>query len=284
MGQKKFRGAKLSQYLHYWNQLKELMNLVTHAYHVMPAVNAELKKEAFKVRHDVYCSELNYEEGNEEGIETDEYDDYSTHMVLYSKIENNYIGCARLVHGQHEGLTHGLPMEHHCQGKLDHKILNMVKNSGHKYAEVSRLAIHRDHRHMGRGKGQKGSLGGQRKSSFALLSLYLGLQAVARQQNIRYLMAIVEPRLLKNLHRHNVPAIQIGEGTDHRGLRVPILIDVEDIEKIIPSVMKPLYAIIHKDISKLMTPLRQEQQPKTSNEDFLLLRTMMDNQLKAHSI
>ena len=257
MGEFIRKGGSLTKYMVYWNAIKEFLNLMTHFYKVMPAVNHSLETEAFKIRHKVYCSELQYEAQNADSMEKDEFDHHSTQMVVYSKADKSYIGCVRMVHGRHNGITHSLPFEHHCAEKLNKRIIDMVKQSGHKYAEVSRLAIDREFRHIGR-KNVAKSLGGQQKSSFVLLSLYLGLQAMARQQNVRYLFAIVEPRLLKNLHRHSVPAIQIGEGVDHRGLRVPILIDVEDIEKIIPSIMRPLYNVIHKDVSSLMAPLNEQ--------------------------
>jgi N-acyl amino acid synthase of PEP-CTERM/exosortase system len=254
MGEVSTRRVQLSQYLTYWNNIKEFINLMTHSYQVMPAISSDLEKEAYKVRHKVYCTELNYEESNPEGLESDDFDHHSTQMVVYSRADKAYIGCLRLVHGHKNGQYHTLPFEHHCKDELDHKIINMIKQSGHKYAEVSRLAIDREFRHIGKKNGNK-TLGKKSKSSFVLLSLYLGLQALARQQNVRYLFAIVEPRLLNNLHRHSIPAIKIGNGINHRGIRIPILIDVEDIERIIPSIMRPLYGTIHKDISRLLAPI-----------------------------
>jgi N-acyl amino acid synthase of PEP-CTERM/exosortase system len=261
----------IPSYVTYLNNLKEFYNLVTHSYQVVPAVNAEIKAEAFKLRHKVYCSELNYEETNSQEQEQDEFDHHSTQMLVYSRAHKSYIGCVRLVHGRHEGEMKDLPFEHHCKGRINHKILNMVKESGQKYAEVSRLAVEKDFRHCGRSKTKR-AMGGQPKSSFALLSLYLGIHAMARQQNVRYLFAIVEPRLLKNMHRHNIPAIQIGEGVDHRGLRVPILIDVEDIEKIITAAVRPVYNAIRRDVAKFVRPCEEKEIPYFNP---LSLREMM---------
>lgn len=276
MGKNGVKEGLLSQYLVYWNHVKEAFNLMTHAYQVMPAVTPDLKAEAFRVRHKVYCAELNYEAENTSGMEEDEFDHHSTQMVLYSRAHKSYIGCVRLVHGRHEGGHHELPFEHHCRGRVNNKIFAMVKESGHHYAEVSRLAIEKNFRHVGRDKTNQ-ALGGQTKSSFALLSLYLGLHAMARQQGVRYLFAIVEPRLLRNLHRHNVPAIQIGQGVDHRGLRVPVLIDVEDIEKIIPSAIRPIYGALCHDVSKLLRPVE-----RAGKEDLpsLPLREILTEQEK----
>lgn len=269
------QGLLLSKYINFWNDIREYFNLMTYAYQVLPAVTNDLKHHAHKVRHNVYCAELNYEETNLDGTEKDEYDHHSTQMVVYSRIEKSYIGCVRLVHGQHGGNNHHMPLEHHCQNGLNHQLMSMIKNSGHKYAEVSRLAIDREYRHIGRKKSDRGL--GKRpssKSSCVLLSLYLGVFSLAKQQNIRYLFAIVEPRLLKNLHHHSVPAIQIGEGVDHRGLRVPIMIDVEDIERIIPKVMRPLYSAIHRDVSKLLDTVQDDfiQNPEVYEDNAYLTK------------
>ncbi|MDY0028738.1 MAG: PEP-CTERM/exosortase system-associated acyltransferase [Pseudobdellovibrionaceae bacterium] len=234
----------------YWDNIKETFNLMTHAYRVLPAESEQMKREAFKIRHKVYCSELKYEDTRETGMEEDEFDSHSSHMVLYSRSHKSYIGCARLVHGRHNGVAKALPFEHHCENQIDHKILNSIKNSGHGYAEVSRLAIEKSFRNMGQKKERKSLSRQKNYNAFALISLYLGVQAMAKQQGIRYLFAIVEPRLLRNLHHHNVPAIQIGKGVDHRGLRVPIMIDVEDIERIIPSALKTVYSNIKRDIKE----------------------------------
>lgn len=238
--------------LNYWENLKEMFNLMTHAYKVVAADNEDLRKESFRIRHSVYCSELKYEESRDTGLEEDEFDNHATHMVIYSRSHKSYVGCARLVHGRHNGVARSMPFEHHCGDQIDHKILNSIKNSGHEYAEVSRLAIEKNFRGSTMRKDKQSSLSRKKSSNaFALLSLYLGILAASKQQGVRYLFAIVEPRLLKNLHNHNVPAIQIGKGVDHRGLRVPIMIDVEDIERIIPAALRPVYDAIRRDIKSL---------------------------------
>lgn len=233
---------------------------MTHGYQVLPAVTAELQHHAHKVRHNVYCAELNYEDHNPDGVEKDQYDHHSTQMVVYSRTNKSYIGCVRLVHGEHAGNHYHMPFEHHCKNGLNRQLMSIIKSSGHKYAEVSRLAIDRNYRHIGRHKSKAGLTKkyGNRNSSCALVSLYLGVIATAKQQGIRYLFAIVEPRLLKNLERHSVPAVQIGEGLDHRGLRLPIMIDLHEVENIIPKLMRPLYSAIHRDVSKMLAMVENE--------------------------
>lgn len=258
--EKKHQGPLLSRYLGYLNDVKQYFNLMTHGYQVLPAVTQNLQHEAHKVRHNVYCAELKYEDSNPDGMEKDQYDDHSSQLVVYSRTNKSYIGCVRLVHGLHEGNQYHLPFEHHCKSGLNSALMTKIKNSGQKYAEVSRLAVDRNYRHLGRSKSDHrlGKKYGNANSSCALFSLYLGIVAMARQQNIEYLFGIVEPRLLKNLHRHSVPAVQIGDGFDHRGLRVPIMINVKEVEKVIPKLMRPLYSAIHRDVSKMLAMVENE--------------------------
>lgn len=244
-----FKMATLAKYKSALSQVGDLFHLFTNSYHVVPATSTELQNHAYRIRHSVYCKELNFEEGNTLAIEQDEYDAHSSQIVVYNRQVKSYIGCARLVHGYHNGERKTLPIEHHCAGKLDQKIMDMIKNSGHKYAEISRLAIDKDFRHIGRKDASK-TMTKQFSSSCTLLSLYLGLQALGRQQGVKYALAIVEPRLLKNLHRHSIPAMQIGEAIDHRGLRVPIMIDGEEFENKIPAIVKPLFNNIDKNIAR----------------------------------
>lgn len=255
-------GAILSYLRNLSYKINEAWHLLTHSYRVVPAVSHELAHEAYKIRHKVYCSELNFEEINHQEIERDQYDDHSSQLVVFHKREKAYVGCARLVHGYHDGAHFPLPFEHHCHGRLDETIIQKIKESGEKYAEISRLAIDREFRHKGHSKKfglpqeskAKSLAVRSAKSASILLSLYLGLQALSKEQGVRYVFAIVEPRLLKNFHKHGIPAVQVGQGIDHRGLRVPIVIDIHEFETCMPLAFRRLYKNIRKDVGKFLSP------------------------------
>lgn len=255
-------GTILSRLKSLASQTREVWSLLTHSYKVVPAVSAQLAREAHTIRHRVYCSELNFEQINHQEIEADDYDHHASQLLVYHKKAKAYVGCARLVHGFHEGVHFKLPFEHHCHGRLDEEVINKIKESGERYAEISRLAIDKDFRH--RGHSSKLGLPQEFKlkslavrsagSASILLSLYLGLQALSKEQKVRYVFAIVEPRLLKNFHKHGIPAVQVGQGVDHRGLRVPIVIDVHEFETCMPMPFRRLYRAIQRDVAKFLSP------------------------------
>lgn len=235
-------------------KISEAWHLLTHSYRVVPAVSHELAREAYKIRHKVYCSELNFEEINHQEIERDQYDDHSSQLVVFHKKAKSYVGCVRLVHGYHDGVHFELPFEHHCRGRLDEAFIQKIKESGARYAEVSRLAIDKGFRNKKPKEHNRNHHLSKAISSSVLLSLYLGLQALAKQQQLRYVFAIVEPRLLKNFHKHGIPAVQVGQAIDHRGLRVPIVIDVLEFETCMPLAFRRLYKNIRKDVGKFLSP------------------------------
>lgn len=247
-------GTILSYLRNLFSKVNEAWHLLTHSYRVVPAISHELAHEAYKIRHKVYCSELNFEEINHQEIERDHFDDHSSQLIVYHKRAKSYVGCVRLVHGYHNGAHFELPFEHHCRGKLDEAFIQKIKQSGAPYAEVSRLAIDKDFRNKKAKEHSHNHHSSKAISSSVLLSLYLGLQALAKQQQLRYIFAIVEPRLLNNFHKHGIPAVQVGQAIDHRGLRVPIVIDVLETEACMPLAVRRLYKNIRKDVRKFLSP------------------------------
>ena len=61
------------------------------------AASTALRQESFKIRHSVYCEELGWEPLRENGMETDECDEYSFALLLVHKRTGQYAGTARLV-------------------------------------------------------------------------------------------------------------------------------------------------------------------------------------------
>ena len=61
------------------------------------ALNPELREEAFKIRHNVYCEELAFEDVRENGQETDEFDCQSLFSLIKHKPTETFTSCVRLV-------------------------------------------------------------------------------------------------------------------------------------------------------------------------------------------
>ena len=62
----------------------------------VPALTDQLKRAAYRIRCEVYCKDLSYEQVRPDGMETDAYDDYSEHCLRKSETDEAYVGCIRL--------------------------------------------------------------------------------------------------------------------------------------------------------------------------------------------
>ena len=80
--------------------LPEFLNLgagFSKYFRALPAVDADLQRIAFRIRHAVYCEELGYEAIRDDGLESDTYDPHSVHCLLESVSTGEHVGCVRLI-------------------------------------------------------------------------------------------------------------------------------------------------------------------------------------------
>src|SRR6266536_374690 len=87
----------------------------------VPAVSDELKRTAYRIRHDVYCRDLGFEPVRPDGMETDRYDAHAAHCLLKRVDSEEYVGCIRLVFTQHGDR---LPFEQICAQTIDRTIVD----------------------------------------------------------------------------------------------------------------------------------------------------------------
>lgn len=256
----------LNKYLSYYQDAKEVLSLFNNQYAIMPAFTTDQKEAAYRLRHKIYCHELGFEPGNTDEIERDVFDRISTQIVLHFKPLNTSMGCVRFVHGLSNKGSQRLPMEEVCGDSLDREMLFKIKNSGHNYAEISRLGIDKLFRQMGR--MDKSKLRSPVRASCALVALLLGVQAYAQMSDTKYLLAIVEKRLWNTMKKLGIPITPMGDAIEHRGKRFPILMDRDEIEKIIPLLMWPLYKSVQRDMKKLAELYHDVDQDDLDDLDF----------------
>jgi N-acyl amino acid synthase of PEP-CTERM/exosortase system len=213
------------------NQFQEQFSLLI-------ANTPELRAEVYKIRYQVYCDELGYEqlENFPDRMETDTYDRRSIHCLLKHRKTDLYAGCVRLILNEH--LDEPFPFEMTCAGKLypDTPITQVRRNQ---LAEVSRLAITAQFRkRQGESKTPYGvsdtshiSSDDRRGFPVIALSLYLAAAAIALELEfdlgLRYVCTMMEPRLSRHLRYFGINFRQIGEVVSHRGSRAPFDIDRE---------------------------------------------------------
>jgi N-acyl amino acid synthase of PEP-CTERM/exosortase system len=221
----------------------------------VPAITDELRRDVYRIRHDVYCSELGYEPVRPDGMEVDAYDEHSVHCLLQSKADGAYAGCIRIVMARPDDPLRPLPFEKLCEATLDRRRVDPAALPRARIGEVSRLAvIGRYRRRKDEAKYPAGlstaDFGTRDMPRFPYLTvgLYLGMIAQARRHGIETLFILTQARLASHLSRLGIDVQRIGAPVEHRGPRVPSLLSVDGVVSGLGAFVRPLYDVIDDEI------------------------------------
>jgi N-acyl amino acid synthase of PEP-CTERM/exosortase system len=238
--------------------LPEFLNLgagFSKYFRSLPALNDDLRRTAFRIRHTVYCEELGYEPVRADGMESDEFDGRSIHCLLQSVPNDDFVGCVRIVLNDTADPQSTLPFERLCQGSLDRNIIDPARLDRGKIGEVSRLAVVSHYR---RRKGEQKMALGMNESDFGTpeqprfpyiaAGLYLAMIAQARHQGVESLFMLTERRLARQLARLGVRLHTIGSPVEHRGMRYPSMMSVQEVIDGLSFFVRPLFAVIASEM------------------------------------
>ncbi|MBL8434362.1 MAG: PEP-CTERM/exosortase system-associated acyltransferase [Zoogloea sp.] len=225
-------------------------------FQVEPAFNDDLRNAVYGIRHEVYCEELGFEPVRPDRRETDDYDSHSLHCLLRSSTDSaTLVGCNRLVLARPGEPDFPLPFEHTCRATLDHSIIDPARLPRHTIAEVSRLAVRAQYR---RRKGEtKTALAlsdddfgtkDQPRFPYIPIGLYLAVVALAKREGIETLFMLTEPRLADHFAKLGVRITQIGGPVEHRGVRVPSMMDVNEVIAGLRFFVKPIWRVVVAEI------------------------------------
>lgn len=223
------------------------------------ALTESLLDEVLRIRHEVYCEDLGFEPVRPDRRERDEYDRHSVHCLLRTSSSPFHpVGCVRLVQADPNDLTAPLPFERACAEALDRSICDPAQLPRDRIAEVSRLAVRRTYR---RRKGEArspansiedGDFGTKAQPRFPYIpvSLYMGAIAIAAREGIDTLFVLTEPRLASHFAKLGVRITRIGGPIEHRGTRIPSMIDVRDVIDNMRLLMRPLWREVVAEIDQ----------------------------------
>lgn len=157
---------------------------------------------AFRLRHQVYCVEREFEQGD--GLlETDHFDGCAGHALLTQQSTGRIVGTVRIVVGTH-GRSASLPMQHCCGSDL-FRALPMGSTG-----EISRFSISRDLRDVGCAS-----------NAMLRLGLMQGIVRLSGQMGLTHWCALMEHTLLRLLRVSAIHFQALGPAVEHRGLRQP---------------------------------------------------------------
>jgi len=229
------------------------------------AVNNTLQEEAFKIRHNVYCEELAFEEIKEGGQEKDEFDGQSIFSLIKHKPSNTYTSCVRVVRIEKEGQL--LPIEKFCLDSITDDKLHPDRFNRKEIGEISRLAVKADFRRRKTDQFKGSGTGVIQETNysevelrcfpFIAIGLYMAAANMAIETGIRHVYVMMEPRLARSMKFVGIKFQQLGEPIDYHGLRAPYYINPEMFLSNLSPGFKNLYKAIEYEISDQLNELKK---------------------------
>ncbi len=180
-----------------------LINAMRRDFSVEIVTSIDTLREAQRLRYQVFCEERGVLPGHD-GIESDEYDPRSRHVVLRRQSNRELVGTVRVITAATDGPFAYLPMQRVCDPVFLRGL--PIATTG----EVSRFALARD-RHSPNGKSDL----------LLRLALMQGILRISRDLRLTHWCAGMEQSLLRLLRFNAICYEPVGPVIDYHGLRQP---------------------------------------------------------------
>lgn len=184
-------------------------------FEIVEADTPDLKSEAFKLRHQVFCVERDLIPSLNENIETDTFDDQSVHFLIKHRRTNNFIAGCRVIL-PYSGLLQIEPAMM-ANGCISSPIMSDDRT---RIAEYSRVAISKEFTQ---------SLVSPEEKEAAQL-LFISVMACATKAcavaGITHMCAAVEPSIIRYLLSIGAHVTKLEPSIDFHGQRIPFILDM----------------------------------------------------------
>lgn len=249
---KRFASAKIS------NDATRISEHFTQFLQPQIANSDALIEEVYKIRHQVYCDELNFLPKSPNGLEQDAFDKHSDFLLIKHLPSNRFTSCVRVVKSSSSDEL--LPLEHFCKDSIQHDEFDPALFKRDEICEFSRLAVISDFRrrksdkYAGSGTGviSETTYSEQelRCFPFIAIGLYMTAATMALNSGIKHAFVMMEPRLARSMKFVGIKFIQIGEPIEYHGKRAPYYINAEIFMSNLDKGFKALFIEINKEIEK----------------------------------
>lgn len=235
------------------------------------ALSPQEKQRIYRLRHDIYCEELGYEEptDRQNRLEYDVYDQTAIHCLIEHRRTGLAAACTRLVmpHRECPPPLDKLPLESYGGRSLTHPLLHPQKLPTGSYYEISRLAVARAFRTRIKGGEVPGisdnphEFTQEERETFSLLvsGLFLAGYALGRMSGKNLAFAMMEPRLPRLLSMSGFHFVKVGETIDFHGKRSAYCINREQAETGMHQALLPLYRHIQERLGPQLKVALQSQ-------------------------
>ena len=166
--------------------------------------------EAKQLRYRVYCEERGFEPG-ENGVEQDDHDANSVHVLVRHRATGRVYGTVRVIMSKRDEGGLGFPMERVCE---DYVLAPLPVAAT---AEISRFALTRDR-------------SGLSPEAAALIRLFLirGVVQASGELGLTHWCAIMEKTLLRLLRSTSLYFVPVGPAVEYHGMRQPAVFPLAD--------------------------------------------------------
>jgi N-acyl amino acid synthase of PEP-CTERM/exosortase system len=193
-------------------------------FRLVPADNPELLREVYRMRYEVYCEEMGFEEPEQfpEGLEYDAYDRRSRHCLLQHKDSSVYAGCVRLILHDPDSPQQLFPFERYCGFSLRRDVLDPASLPPGSFGEISRLTVRAAFR---RRKSDNATtpeapqelLNDRRGSMPIAVGLYVAGAALGLLEGLSGVFVMMEPRLARHLSLCDIRFKPVGNVVEYHG-------------------------------------------------------------------
>lgn len=188
-----------------------------------------MRREAHRLRHQVYAVENGFEPPNPEEMERDSFDERAPHALLFHRAFAEPLGTVRLVLPERGRAAGSLPIHGVCPPRM----LSDADLPPERTGEISRFALSKmrfQRLLMSSRQGTPGQEDSRRVLSFACLGLITAVRQIARANGITHVAAIMKPALLRRLEALGLSFERLHQPVDHHGLRIPCYTPIERLE------------------------------------------------------
>jgi N-acyl amino acid synthase of PEP-CTERM/exosortase system len=208
--------------------------------------------DIYRIRYGVYCQEFGYDLPSKQGLEQDQFDNYSSHCLLTHKSSGINVGCIRVISLPEENKSIELPFITHCADSFYPEQLDPEAITVSQVCELSRVAVvPQFRRRAGENKTKDGlakiqdDFNQTRRFPFITPSLYLAAGAIFLASQKQRLFVATEPRLINSLAKLGVRFQQVSELTNYHGQRAVYTFTRQSALEDIQAMPKPMKKFFH---------------------------------------
>ncbi|KZN43573.1 PEP-CTERM/exosortase system-associated acyltransferase [Pseudoalteromonas luteoviolacea] len=238
-------------------QVNSISEEFVRAFTIKLAITQAEKEEVYRIRHQVYCCELNWEPESPLKQEKDKHDANAQHLLLKHNESGKYIGCNRLITSP-AGKNEILPCANFLSENLSEQHRNLFAQAS--IGEASRFAILPQIR-----KKESGALQiNQRVRPFMSTGMYLSNLALAKLLGMEGVLILVSPKLARRVGMLGLGLTKISQDIEHKGSRAVYFLPVEQSPYLLKSNPKliELYDTIKASVSSQLNGLFTLNQAK----------------------